>query len=659
MGNEPTGEAPRKAENGVTPDAVLARLDSWQKVGLAIAGLLTLVAQLWLALQKEWRLTAVTLVLAALAVALYTVFRRRTKIDARKQRAARWAAIATLIGIPIASMVFLFAYSYLPRTKASGNTIAISRFDGPPLPAPYESCRPSAMLVQALADVADRFHRIEVFEVPYSVDPERRWAGFWAKSHGWLDAADVIVYGDYNLAKSDEKMATADEITLNPRVDAVPRVPIADKVPPLYSWAFPRRTVPIAQLCGAPAAAEEVPEFIDDARRLALAVVGADLFAAQDYEGAERAIGEAKAALKGSACDSSARRSPCRGVLAFYLANVDLRLGHFADAVKEYRYAADHLESTAPLISLGELYIRLGRPQEGFDSLDRAVRTDPSSVAALATRALYERDYLRPREAAVDLDRALNLPATHFYDLSALSRALYQRGGKGDTDCGLAVLQRAVASPEFDRRMMLDTDIRYGIWLGHAKRNDEANQTLRTALTINPYNIKANYALGVGSREKGLKAEATASFRRALFAPGFTDDDFLDQANAANELRSLAENPDDQEAALAAALRLYGQAISVNPNAVYALWNRGQLETQLKQYSLAERDFRTAAELHPFDATLLSTYSSFLKQRGRTEEAQRYWNKTRDVLRTRIPPDDAQQWSSQTCRYERMAANSL
>jgi tetratricopeptide (TPR) repeat protein len=655
LGSNHPDEASRKAEGGTAPDPVLARLDSWQKIGLAIAGLLTLIAQLWLAIQKDWQITAVTLLLAGIAIAIDIVFfRRRSKVDPRKQRFARWASIATLIGIPIASMIFLFAYSYLPRTKASGNTIAVSRFAGPALPAPYESCRPSAMLVHALGDVADRFHRIEVFEVPYTVDPERRWAGFWAKSHGWLDAADVIVYGDYNLAKSDEKLATADEITLNPRVDAVPKIPIADKVPPLYSWDFPRRTMPIAQLCGAAAGEQGSPDFIDDARGLALAVVGADLFAAQDYEGAKHAVEEAKVSLKGSACDNRGGRTPCRGVLAFYLANLDLRLGNFADAENEYRYAADHLESTAPLISLGELYIRRGRPKEGFESLDRAVRTDPASVAALATRALYERDYLRPREAAVDLDRALTQPATHFYDLSALSRALYQRGGKGDTDCGLAMLHRAIASPEFDRRTMLDTYVRYGIWLGHAKRSDEAAQIFSAALALNPYNIKANYAIGVALREKGLKPQAKAAFHRALFSPGFTDDDALDKANAANELRSLAESESEELEARAAALQSYGQAISVNGNAVYAMWDRGQLEDSLKQYDLAERDFKTAADLHPFDATLVSTYSLFLRQHGRADESIRYANTTRAVLRTRIPPDEAKQWSSQTCRYENM-----
>jgi hypothetical protein len=84
----------------------------------------------------------------------------------------------------------------------------------------------------------------------------------------------------------------------------------------------------------------------------------------------------------------------------------------------------------------------------------------------------------------------------HFYDLSALSRALYDRGGKEpktgaqDKDCAITMLGSAMHSADFDRRTMLDTDVRYGVWLYDAKRNDEAATTLSGALRINPYSIK-------------------------------------------------------------------------------------------------------------------------------------------------------------------------
>ncbi|HMD02348.1 MAG TPA: hypothetical protein VKG44_05220 [Candidatus Baltobacteraceae bacterium] len=640
------------------PDRISGTLGYWQKIGLAAAGVLTAVAQLWLAIQKQWQLTVVTLLLAAIVTALYYLFFRHWAAgDERKRQIARWSAIAVLIGIPVIAMLGVISYSYLPRLRESGNTIAVAQFGGPALPKPYENCRPSAILAHALADVSDRFHRITVFEVPYSIEPDRRWTDFWAQSHGWFDSADVIVYGDYDLAKSADKLINADQITINPRVNSVPKVPIADKVPPLYSWTLLRRTESIAQLCGTPITANDVPEFPDDARRLALAVVGADLFATQDYEGAQRALTEAKAQPRGgNGCNARTLRSRCGGVLAYYLANLDLQLGNFADAESEYLYAAGQLESSAPLVSLGELYMRLGRSNEAFESLDRAVRTDPSSVAALATRALYERDYLQAREAALDLDRALNLHAKNFYDLSALSRALYQRGGPGDTTCGIAVLNDALGSAEFDRKNMLDTYVRYGVWLAHAKRSDEAIDVFSSALKINPYHVKANYSIGINLRNKGaaLLPEATAYFRRAVFAPAFTDEDFLDQANAANELRNAAQNPADRVDAERTALQLYARAIAANPNAVYARWDRGQLYDRLGKYNLAQRDFYQAATLHWFDATLLSTYAGFLRRHGQMAKAAQYEAKTRAVIAARIPPDDAREWSSSDCRYHDM-----
>lgn len=414
---------------------------------------------------------------------------------------------------------------------------------------------------------------------------------------------------------------------------------------------FPRRTVNIAKLCGGPTAASEMTDFVDDARRLALAVVASDLFAGQDYEGAKRAISEARSGMDSSGCDKVARSSPCRGVLAFYLASLDLGLGNFGDAETEYRYAADHLESAAPLISLGELYMRLGRQREAFTYLDRAVQSDPTSVAALATRASYERDYLRPYESMLDLDRALRLPATHPYDLSTLSRALYQRGGKGDVDCGIAMLGRLVSRPDFDRRTMLDTFVRYGIWLTSAKRRGEAVNVLRGALDIDPYNVKANYWMGIAMKKDGPAPEATAFFRRALLAPSFTDEDFLLRGDAATELSRSATTPADRKDVQKAANAAYGQALQLNHRAVYARLNRGILEDQLKDFNAANADLRAAADLHPTDHYVLSTYASFLRRQGRTNEAQRYSTQTRKVEASRIPADDAQQWSSATCSY--------
>lgn len=303
------------------PSAISAPVEALQKAALTLAGVLAAITQLWLAVQQQWQIAAVTLILLLVVVSLYFLFFRRwAGANEQMRHIVRWSAIAALIGIPIAAMLGLIAYSYLPRINGTGNTVAVSTFAGPPLPHPYEKCRPSEVLVRTLADVRDVFGHINVFEVPYSIDPDGRFAALWARGHGLLDGADAIVYGNFTLAKSNPALSEADLIVLDPRIDAVPRVSTADKAPPLYAWTLQRRTEAIADLCGGAAPGNDAAPFPDDARRLALALVGADLFASQNFARASDALQQARDTRgTANACDDRATRSSCGGVLAFYL----------------------------------------------------------------------------------------------------------------------------------------------------------------------------------------------------------------------------------------------------------------------------------------------------------------------------------------------------
>jgi tetratricopeptide (TPR) repeat protein len=652
------GQPPPSAEGGF-----LAALSRWQQVGLAVAGVLTVAAQLWIAVEKQWQLTAVTAVIALVAIALYVLSHRGVLRDPRMAAFARYGAIALLIAVPVLSMAGLFAYSYLPRLRERGTTVAIARFDGPPLPAPYDNCRPSDMLLQTLAQIADRFGGVTVFELPYSVHPTNRWARFWAQSHGWFEGADVIVYGEYSLHRSakhvtDEK---PDEVTISPRVDAVPRIPIADKSAPLYAWTLPSSVANIDQLCGGalPDTKASVP-FLDDARRISLAVVGAQFFGVQGFVTAERALHEAKIPNTSDdrRCDGDPAASGCPGVLAFYLASLDQRMGHYPEALREYAFAAAKLDTAAAYIDLGELSMQMGRPDDAFKAFGEATRAEPGSVAAVATRAQYERDYLRPREAAIDLDRALHLSTVTAYDASVLSRALYQRGGSGDAACGIAALESLIAGRGFDQASNLDTMVRYALWLRGAQRHSEASRALENVVRIDPQHIKANYALGRTLEDEGpvRAAAAKAYLERAATAPAYTDEEYLDQANASNELRKNfdAGSSSDRRSDLQAALGKYQASIALNPAAVYAYYDRALLEAAVGNGAAAERDFQKAVALHPFDALILSGYGQYLDARGRMPQGATFHARAREVSVNRIPPDDAATWSSRACSYEGM-----
>ncbi len=654
MNDDPQrGDAPPQHTDALTA------LDRWKQYLVAVAAILTVAAQLWSAIENQWRLAAITLLLAIVIVISYVLTHRVPERNPRRAEAVRLAMIGLLIAIPLCSLAGLYVYSYLPRTLETGTTIAVARFEGPPLPAPYEQCRPSDMLVHTLARVGARFGGLSVFELPYSIDPDNRWAQQWAQAHGSFEAADVVVYGEYTLY-SAKSGGTPDEIVLNPEVARIPTVPLSTKSAPLYGWEFPGSVAPIRELCGSDLReAGHAARFLDDARRISIAIAGLQALGRQDFEDAEEAVKEAKVADVDhpQAClgdtDTSAKDSLCPGVLGFYLGALDARLGHYDEARQEYTYASGRLGTAAPFINLGELDVRLGDSARAFAEFDRAVDADPASVAAIATRAIYERDYLRPRQAALDLDRALQMRTRNLYDRLALSRALYQRGGKGDSACGIAELAGVVNSRGFNERINVDTLVQYGVWLRGAHRPDDAIVELQRALRIYPSNVAGNYELGLALEQANRpdKTSAASYLRRAEYSPAYTDEDFLDRANAASELVAhLDGDPAVKKRDYAVAMRAYARSIAVNKAAVYAYYDRANIEAPSNE-AAAQRDLETAARMRPYDSMIQSRLAQFYDAAGHPEKGKPYHDRAKSDVQGRIPKEEQAQWSTADCRY--------
>jgi hypothetical protein len=201
-GNRPADAPEAAAGNG---SRALSLIDDWQKYLVAVAALFTVVAQLFSAVENQWKLAIVTLMVALVLGTLFALTHRAMP-DPRKARAARALLILFLIAVPLFSMVGLFVYSYLPRLTEKGTRVAVARFVGPKLPAPYDDCRPSDMLVHTMSQIGSRFGLTTTFELPYDIDPDNRWVRWWTRSHGFFEAADVLVYGEYTLRDGpDEK----------------------------------------------------------------------------------------------------------------------------------------------------------------------------------------------------------------------------------------------------------------------------------------------------------------------------------------------------------------------------------------------------------------------------------------------------------------------
>jgi hypothetical protein len=623
--NDPT--AGNAGNDGNDGDAVAA-LDRGKRLLVGVAAILTLVAQIWSLIENQWKLGLITLLLIAVAAAIYTLSHRIPTRDARQAEILRSSMIALLIAIPLLSIVGLYSYSYLPRALESGTTIAVARFAGPPLPEPYKDCRPSDMLVRTLERVGQRFGDLRAFELPYSIDPDNRWAEQWAEAHGTFEAADVIVYGEYTLYSSNGG-ATPDEIVINPEVARIPDIPIGLKSAPLYSWEFAGSVAPIDALCSSdlPDASKAPPRFLDDARRLALAIVGLQALGKQDYQVGSDALAQAKLPkLPGSrSCDDSTNAtSLCPGVLAFYLGTLDERLGDYSSAVNEFSYATTQLEGNAPFLNLGELYTRMSATSGVATYFNQAVNADPSSVAAFANRALFERDSLKPEQAAIDLDRALQLRPRNMFDELALSRAIYDRDEQGDPSCATRILGQVIDSRSFHQSTSVGVLVQYGVWL-RSSRPSEGIAELHHALQIDPRDVEANYQLGLAlehSKSANDQAESSTYFGRAEYGPAYTDDDYLYRANAASELVNHETGqlkPIDYKLAI----RAYGDSISRNQGAAYAYTGRAALEikTDPKQ---AKEDLATAAGLRPDDAWIQSQYAQFLDHHGLAQQGKKF-----------------------------------
>jgi tetratricopeptide (TPR) repeat protein len=527
-------------------------------------------------------------------------------------------------------------------------------------------------LLTTLTAVGNRYGRLTAFELSASLDPDNRWAPVWAAAHGALEGADITVYGAYTLrnSKTNAPGADPDEIVIHSQVANVPSIPHTTTHAQLFTWDIPSSVESIADLCGGPTpVAGSPPPFLDSARRISLAIVGLQLFGLQDFQAAQQALVDARSHAKndGRACDGT-KETVCPGVLGFYLGTLDQRFGNYRQAEGEYRYAAGQLPTTAAYLDLGELYMEDGRPNDAFVQFDNAVDADPRSVAALATRAYYERDYLRPWQSAIDLDRAIRARAGFWRSLTGdmfdnnerhsdafddivLSRALYDRG---DTACALQMLGGVISGAGFNRGSNVDALVRYGTWLVAAKRYDEAIQTLHEVVTrFDPEDPIANYELALALERGAAPAtEAAAYFRRAVFAPAHSDEEFLHQGDAANELRAGYDDPaaaaSDQQAALAA----YARSIALNPKAAYAYRNRGMLYVAIGRDDAARADLKTAAQLHPFDEALVSEYAQYLDKHGLTAQGTLYHREAKYVADARIPPAEAAAWKKDACRYE-------
>ena len=99
-------------------------------------------------------------------------------------------------------------------------------------------------------------------------------------------------------------------------------------------------------------------------------------------------------------------------------------------------------------------------------------------------------------------------------------------------------------------------------------------------------------------------------------------------ANQKNNEADKLRNKSDYESAI----KLYSEAIELNPNAYYLYENRGECYKALKQYEKAIQDYSEAVELHPYISRLYNMRGECYRALGNEEKANEDFKKAVELV---------------------------
>ena len=250
----------------------------------------------------------------------------------------------------------------------------------------------------------------------------------------------------------------------------------------------------------------------------------------------------------------------------YYLAHLERERGDVAGATKQFERALQLRETDVPaLVWLADVYLTEARLEAAEPLIQRALTTDPRSVAALyqaGRLALARNDYhtaVQRFEAALALDGAaapIHYPLAMAYrglgETARAERHLAQRSRDNrlvpPTDPLMRELQQSVGGPLALEVRGVEA-LNRGEWVAAADafrkatamaprsaplhprlgtalvmmgQADEARREFETALSVSPRYAKAHYSLGLLFEDRGDDEGARAAYAAAVqSAPGY------------------------------------------------------------------------------------------------------------------------------------------
>lgn len=239
--------------------------------------------------------------------------------------------------------------------------------------------------------------------------------------------------------------------------------------------------------------------------------------------------------------------------------------------------------------NLGLAYRKLGRMDEAFEFLSRAVQVMPGHAEYNFQAGLIEAEREHYSEAIQYLKDAIRLDPLHSRARQLLGQ-VYEKTG---------CLEEAIQS--YRRVTFLEATkgevfLNLGMTCFKAGHWEEAQQALRKAMTLEPQNHLATYYLGlIVMRDEKVLDDAEELFKKTVrLKPDFID--------AYNQLGNLYV----QQAQYKNAIRAYRDVLRLNPNSKDAHYQLGFVYAMMRDLESARREYNYLKDIDPDLAKNLS-----------------------------------------------------
>ena len=261
------------------------------------------------------------------------------------------------------------------------------------------------------------------------------------------------------------------------------------------------------------------------------------------------------------------------------------------------------------LFNLGNIYNKLGKPQDAVKSYKQAIRANPKF-----TSAYFNLGFTLERLGELNLSiesykQAITIKpdyAEAHFSLGNVCNKL------GDFDAAIKSYKKAVSiRPSFSKAY-------YNLARTFQDKGDFANaiNNCEKAIKLEPGNFEAFNSLGSMHLKLRQLDDAIISFEKALAI----------EPNSVNALNNLGAAFQEQ-GKLELALKTFQKALKINPKSAEALNNLGVSLRDIGELGKASKSFDQALNLKPKSTEILNNCGGTFKKLGETDKAIKYYKR--------------------------------